>query len=484
MNRSRDVRSWHRLVLLLGGALIFPAAATFVPQSAGAESATPSVRFDVASFGPGPLEWRASRNAALREVRTGSGVVGHLQPRRSKGAKTIRMTSRSSSTVIPQAGSTVRFTAKVSTSQQRAKIAVRVYEVSGGRAIARRTVVVRPTSSRWHDVAITLRTSRPGSRLRLYSYLQGVTRRHFMRLGSINAEVAPPTADPAAPATPPTQCDAIDYSDPAQGRLSFADEFDGTSLDPATWRTRDKTFLNHDQAYIKKENVTVHDGSLDIMGQRMPQSEWKTNASSLYPETKTRAYSTGYVDTIDSAGFGNAAADRFSQKYGSFEIRALLPSTSSMSRGIWPAFWLRGDHSKGELDVMESYGAPTIRSTDPSSTYEWNSWADTSQTTSKDHAHGTAHPGYDNEPVWQAWHRYGVHWSPTCLRYTYDGTTVGTVPLSSKSYLTGEPFDDTFHIRLNMQIGSKYWGWPDPEFTRSEFHYLVDYVRVYQGYGN
>ena len=49
-----------------------------------------------------------------------------------------------------------------------------------------------------------------------------------------------------------------------------------------------------------------------------------------------------------------------------------------MSQGVWPAFWLRADDNLGEIDVMESYGAPTTRAWgfDPSPSYEWNSSAD------------------------------------------------------------------------------------------------------------
>ena len=49
------------------------------------------------------------------------------------------------------------------------------------------------------------------------------------------------------------------------------------------------------------------------------------------------------------------------------------------------------------------------------------------------------------------------------------------------SYFRGPTFADTFHMRLNMQVGSKYWGWADPEHTRSEFSFKIDWVRVHQG---
>lgn len=277
-------------------------------------------------------------------------------------------------------------------------------------------------------------------------------------------------------------CRAIDFSDPDQGRLTFSEDFDGDALDPARWRIRDDTYLDFDQAQIRRENVTVHDGLLDIAGRRLPVDEWQTTPDSRYAWNRVRDYSTGYVDTMKEAGYGNEADDRrFSQRYGSFEVRALVPSRSTMSRGIWPAFWLRADTELGEIDPMESYGAPTTQDFDPSASYEWNSWADTSQKSTDEHTQGRAHPLLDNVPIWQDFHVYGVQWSPTCLRYTYDGRTVGIVPLASKPYFTGPTFDDTFHIRLNMQIGSNYWGKADDTHTRPEFNYLVDWVRVYQG---
>ncbi len=116
---------------------------------------------------------------------------------------------------------------------------------------------------------------------------------------------------------------------------------------------------------------------------------------------------------------------------------------------------------------------------DPSPSYEWNSWQDTSQVSTK--AHFLGRPAV-NEPIHRTWHTFGVNWSPTCLRYTLDGKTVGVArPIAGEvPYINGPTFNSPFHIRFNMQIGSHYWGWPDPSVTKDEFHYKVDWVRVYQ----
>jgi beta-glucanase (GH16 family) len=373
--------------------------------------------------------------------------------------------------VIDQPGTLVRASARVRSSHPGRRMALRVVEVHRGRVVGSRTRTVRASSRGWRHLAVSLRTTRAGSRIELHAKAARVRGRHLVR-------VEPPRAPaPPAPTAPTAACEAIDYSDPAQGVRTFTDDFDSTAIDPTRWRVRDNTFLNHDKAWITKDAVSVHDGYLDIAGRRLPQDRWRRNDNALYgAENAIRDYSTGYVDTID----------RFSQRYGHFEVRAWVPSASTMSRGIWPAFWLRADHQPGEIDPMESYGAPTIRSFDPSSSYEWNSWADTAQGSTSDpvkqKTQGRADVGTDR--IWQGWHTYGVNWSPTCLRYTYDGRTVGTVVFDAPGtlpYFRGPTFDDTFHLRLNMQVGSKYWGWADPEHTRPEFDFKIDWVRVHQG---
>ncbi|NRQ50737.1 glycoside hydrolase family 16 protein [Aeromicrobium stalagmiti] len=441
------------------------------------------------------VPWTPSANARVKAIRPDSSAAAlQVKPKREAGRKTISMRSPLSTDVIPTAGTTVTAKARIRTSQPGRRLTFRLHEINRGRAVASRSVSVVPSSRGWRDVTVTLRTTRADSRVQLSTRAKRLRGTHVVRVADVTVSVPtpPPTGptDPGGggPGTPPTPttCEDIDYSDPAQGVRTFTEDFNGTSLDRSTWRVRDNTFLNQDQAWITKDAVSVRDGNLLISGKRLPESQWKTNTRALYPTNVTRNYSTGYIDTIDSAGYGNAAGNRFGQKYGHFEIRALVPSQATMSRGIWPAFWLRADHEAGEIDPLESYGAPTIRSFDPSSSYEWNSWADTAEGSMsgivKRQTHGRADVGTDK--IWQNWHTYGVNWSPGCLRYLYDGRTVGLVDFDdpdTASYFREKSFDDTFHIRLNMQIGSNYWGWSDPAHTRNDFDFKVDWVRVYQG---
>ncbi len=462
------------------------AAVMLPPTPAMASTSTSTI-----SIASGARSWTPSGNAKIATI--GSRAL-QLKPKRAAGRKNVSMRSRVSTTRVDQARSVVRVDARLRTSQPGRRLTLRVKEVAGGRVVSTRSVSVKPSNRRWRTVAVALRTTRAGSRLQVQVQAKRLRHRHVVQLASLavtadgrQVEVPGPGPGAPGPGVPSAACEDIDYSDPEQGVRTFTDDFDGTAIDRTRWRVRDNTFLNHDKAWITKDAVTVRDGYLAITGRRIPDGQWKTNTGAFWPnENSVRDYSTGYVDTMDGAGYGNAAGQRFSQKYGHFEVRAWVPSESTMSRGIWPAFWLRADRQPGEIDPMESYGGPTIRNFDPSSSYEWNSWADTSEGSQsgivKRQTHGRADVGPDK--IWQGWHTYGVNWSPRCLRYTYDGRTVGVVDFddpATASYFRGPTFDDTFHIRLNMQVGSRYWGWADPAHTRPEFTYKIDWVRVHQG---
>jgi beta-glucanase (GH16 family) len=464
---------WRRVLAVAASALL-----TVAPSASPAASQDPG-----APILGSTTTWTPSANAKVKRVTLGSARIVQLTPRKSAGRKIVSMRSSVSAAAVDAVGTTVQASARLRVSQPGRRLTLTILEIKGRAVVARRSTTVKPSGRGWKTMSVSLRTTRAGSRIRVQAQARRLAGTPSVRLAGLSVRATPPTPTPVRSTAP---CSQIDYSDPAQGVRTFTEDFDGTAIDRSRWRVRDNTFLNQDQAWITKDAVTVHDGYLDIAGRKLSAAQSKYNLNALYPGVNTlRDYSTGYIDTIDTAGYGNAAGDRFGQKFGHFEIRAWVPSEATMSRGIWPAFWLRADHQPGEIDPMESYGAPSIRSFDPSSSYEWNSWADTSQGSStglKQMTQGRADVGTDK--IWQDWHTYGVNWSPGCLRYLYDGRTVGVVEFdgpTTQPYFRGPTFDDTFHLRLNMQVGSSYWGWADDEHTRPEFSYRVDWVRVYQG---
>jgi hypothetical protein len=496
----KTARTRLRLVASLGAAAVLTGALSAVGTAGTAEAATPQAVKNT-TFEDGTSHWSKTANVKAKRVKSAGRYTLVLTPKKRSGAKVIVLRSRSGDR-LPQ-GTYVHSTAQVRTSQpgKRSRLTMIMREVgSDGRTIKMWTDARKKVSTKYLPLGAHLTTSQPNSRVTVEFRATNIRKKNTVSVKqdvttpAVSAPAAPgqvkptptkPTSPPATgvpgvPSTPDTRaCEDINYKDPKQGTQTYADEFNGTTLDPTQWRTRTNTYLDFDGAWITKDNVSVHDGSLDIMGKRLPESKWQTVANPRYgDENRVRKYSTGYIDSIKDAGYTNAAnAKRFSQRYGHFEARAWVPSTNVMSRGVWPAFWLRADTKNGEIDPMESYGGPTIKNYDPSNSYEWNSWEDTAQQFSKAHIQGTANVGTDK--IHQGWHTFAVNWSPTCMRYMYDGKTVGVVPIDGTNYMDKDSFNSPFHIRLNMQIGSKYWGWADLEHTRDEFHYLVDYVRVY-----
>ena len=165
---------------------------------------------------------------------------------------------------------------------------------------------------------------------------------------------------------------------------------------------RDGESLSFDKARILARNVTVHDGLLDIVGKRETVS--------------TRDYTTGYVDTIG----------KFSQKYGRWEMRAKVPTDGTRTKGVWPAFWLRGDSTPGEIDIMETWGSPTTQSFNPSTSNSWTIWRDTN-VGGADKFTGWSHPQGHSPAIYNDYHVYAVNWSPACMTFSFDGRVVGSI---------------------------------------------------------
>ncbi len=242
--------------------------------------------------------------------------------------------------------------------------------------------------------------------------------------------------------------------------LTWSDEFsgpDGSPADPSKWvlETGGNGWGNQELEYYtaRPENSFQQDGNLVI----------KVLAEKF---TGTDGVSRDYTSArLKTAG-------KFSQAYGRFEARIKIPK----GQGIWPAFWLLGDHigkmgwpDCGEIDIMENIGKePAL-------------------------VHGTIHgPGYsggggpsapfallDNARFADDFHVYAVEWEPKAIRFyvddhLYSTRTPNDIPKDAKWV-----FDHPFFILLNVAVGGSWPGSPDAA-TQLPQTMLVDYVRVYK----
>jgi len=246
-------------------------------------------------------------------------------------------------------------------------------------------------------------------------------------------------------------------ADEPKWELVWRDEFDDSRLDYTRWGVEVNALGggNHELQFYtdREENVRVENGQLVIEAR-------KDNYSSL---GTTRLYSSGRLRT----------KHRGDWKYGRVEVRAKLPS----GRGIWPAIWLLPTHEKygtwaasGEIDIMEMLGH------EPNKVYGTLHYGSTWPR--NEHAGG--HYVLPKGSFADDFHVFAVEWEEGRIRWYVDGKLYQTqTKWHTDAAPFPAPFDQPFHLILNVAVGGEWPGAPD-EQTQFPQRMLVDYVRVYQ----
>jgi beta-glucanase (GH16 family) len=253
----------------------------------------------------------------------------------------------------------------------------------------------------------------------------------------------------------------------------FEDNFDGASIDTSRWNviTGDGCpelcgFGNNEEQIYSADNVSLADGVLRIEGRREADS----------------SFSSAKLDTNG----------KFDFRYGRIEVSAKLPG----GQGIWPAIWLY--HSdptvygpwplSGEIDIVEGFnlgvnGNTAVRSTTHYGlpTLPFN---------------GTGSAFDDGTDPTQGFREYAVEWERDKIRFFVDGVHFQTqtsddwytyFPADEEGFYdplgafkTGPrdaPFDQMYHLILNLAIGGNPVGSPDGTTAFPQVM-EIDYVRV------
>ena len=245
----------------------------------------------------------------------------------------------------------------------------------------------------------------------------------------------------------------------AAWRLTWSDEFngaDGSGPDPAKWvlETGGGGWGNNELEYYtaRPQNAFQRHGNLVIQVVK----EKFTGSDGV-----SRDYTSARLKTDGT----------FSQAYGRFEARIKIPQ----GQGIWPAFWMLGDHIDkvgwpdcGEIDIMENIGKePSL-------------------------VHGTIHgPGYSgakgigdpfalpgNQRFADDFHVYAIEWEPEAIRFYVDDHLYATRTPSDLPKGTKWAYNHPFFLLLNVAVGGDWPGSPDSTSSFPQTM-LVDYVRVY-----
>lgn len=244
---------------------------------------------------------------------------------------------------------------------------------------------------------------------------------------------------------------------PAGWQLVWQDEFEGDALDTSKWEwvvNGEGGGNNELQYYTARPlNTTVANGRLVLTARQEifagPDGE--------------RAYTSARIRT---RGQGDWC-------YGRLEIRARLP----VGQGIWPAIWMMPTDdvygswaASGEIDIMEYLGQNTNEVL--GTLHYGGEWPDnvhTGETLRLPEGNFT-----------DDFHVFGIEWEAGEIRWYVDGAHYQT----QRSWHTPgapfpAPFDQRFHLILNVAVGGNLPGDPD-ESTQFPQSMEVDYVRVYQ----
>lgn len=292
-------------------------------------------------------------------------------------------------------------------------------------------------------------------------------------------------------------------------RLVWSDEFDGTMIDTSKWTHEvncDGGGNQEQQCYTaNEENSFVSDGTLKIVAKPSVDGE-------DLPYTSARMVTKNKGDWT----------------YGRFEMRAKLP----FGQGTWPAFWMLSTDEvygewprSGEIDIVE---AVNLKELDANGDME-NSIVGTlyygggADANGQFDSSGKTFDMLDGSNPADDFNHYAVEWQAGEIRwyvndYLYARQRSSTLRTNSRGevlgfvddgrgwyaeffdQVTGEvktdwstaPFDQDFHLLLNLAVGGAFAGNTNnaPNFTNPKGidpaafvdgqTYEIDYVRVYK----
>jgi len=241
-------------------------------------------------------------------------------------------------------------------------------------------------------------------------------------------------------------------------KLVWSDEFDGARIDPAKWEfevNANGGGNNELQYYTDRpENARIENGQLVIEARKEP----------FTGPAGARDYTSARMRTLKKGDW----------KFGRFEIRAKLPKTQGLWPAIWmlPTDWVYGPwpHS-GEIDIMEFLGHD-VRKVYGTLHYVR---AETGK-----HMHATGYLNMSDVDFAEDFHVYSMEWDEREFRWYIDGRHYQTqTTWSTDKAPYPAPFDQRFHLLLNVAVGGNWPGNPDATSVFPQ-RMVIDYVRIYQ----
>lgn len=246
---------------------------------------------------------------------------------------------------------------------------------------------------------------------------------------------------------------AIQHGNCQSKKLVWADEFNKYGLPDSTkwgYDVGGTGWGNNELQYYtdgRKENAFVNNGHL-VIEARMENY-------------KGKKYSSARMISKNKGDW----------KYGRIEVKAKLPH----GKGIWPAIWMLptqwkygGWPKSGEIDIMEFVG------------YMPDSVFGSIHTGLYNHTIGTQKTkGISLKDLSTAFHVYAIEWTADKIDFLIDDKKYFEFK-NERSGPGAWPFDQEFHIILNVAVGGNWGGKYGVDDSIFPQRMLIDYVRVYQ----
>ena len=247
------------------------------------------------------------------------------------------------------------------------------------------------------------------------------------------------------------------FPDSTIWNLIWNDEFNGNSIDLSKWNhiIWNSGMVNNElQAYTDRTNNSyIENGNLVIRA----LNENYDNAN----YTSARLTSSGKGDFL----------------YGRIDVKAILPSGA----GTWPAIWMLptnwvygGWPSSGEIDIMEHVGCNqnVVKGSVHTSDCNWNNNCPNLA------AGGNGQDQYIPNAI-NDYNIYSIEWSESKIDFYINNNYYWTYYNISQGPSMW-PFDQEFHIILNLAIGGSWGGICPIDNSSFPQELVIDYVRVYQ----
>lgn len=224
-----------------------------------------------------------------------------------------------------------------------------------------------------------------------------------------------------------------------------------------------------------KWNYDLGDGCPNVCGWGNNEAQYYTTDSKNVRVENGNLIIEAHKDSLGGEAYTSTrivSKQKGDWLYGRIEVRAKLPK----GKGTWPAIWMLstdwkygGWPASGEIDIMEHVG------------YDPGVVHGTIHTEKYNHIKQTQKEGKITiADAMDQFHVYAIDWTKDKIDFFVDDHLYHTVVRDPQDDFNGWPFDQKFHLIMNIAVGGNWGGKEGIDDSIWPQRMEIDYVRIYQ----